>query len=181
MAAKKTTKKTAKKIPARKATVKKAGSTKAAASKGAAAKKPAKKSDLKTQPTAASVDAFINKVPNETRRRDAKAVLAMMQRVTGEKPKMWGPSIVGFGEHHYKYESGREGDMCMIGFSPRSSATVLYVMPGFEEQQPLLARLGKHKTGGSCLYVTKLEDVDAKVLEAIAAKAWAHMRKKHNA
>lgn len=145
------------------------------------AKKAAKKYELKTKPTAVSVEAFIEKVPNEVRRKDAKTLLALMKRVTGETPKMWGPSIIGFGRYHYKYESGHEGDMCMAGFSPRASALVVYLVPGFQKQEALLSRLGKHRHGKSCLYINRLEDVDMKVLERLVADSCAYMRKKYPA
>jgi Domain of unknown function (DU1801) len=99
-----------------------------------------------------------------------------MQSAAGEKPKMWGPSIIGFGSYHYKYESGREGDMPVIAFSPRKSATVLYGMIGFDEAAPLLAKLGKHRTGKGCLYIKNLADVDQHVLEALAVNSLAAKR-----
>lgn len=145
------------------------------------AKNPAKKSVIKTRPTAVSVDAFIEAVPNETRKKDAKTLLALMKKVTGEKPTMWGPSIIGFGSYHYKYESGREGDMCATGFSPRGSSLVLYILPGVAGYEPLLKKLGKHRHSVSCLYINKLADVDMKVLETLIADGWAHMRKKYPA
>jgi len=125
-----------------------------------------KKADLKTKPTAKSVTAFINTVENETRKRDAKTLLAMMKRITGEKPKMWGPTIIGFGTYHYVYETGREGDMLQVGFSPRKASMVLYVL-GSPNDAALLKKLGKHKHGKSCLYINKLEDVDLDVLEEL--------------
>ena len=135
-------------------------------------------SDNKTRPTGASVTAFVNAVENDTRRRDARTLLAMMKKVTGEKPKMWGPSIIGFGEYHYKYESGREGDMLNVGFSPRKANMALYVMGSIAEDDPLRDRLGKYKTGKSCLYINKLEDVDLAVLEKLVAKSYkATLRK----
>ena len=135
-------------------------------------------SENKTRPTGASVTAFIDAVENDTRRRDARTLLAMMKKVTGEKPKMWGPSIIGFGEYHYKYESGREGDMLNVGFSPRKANMALYVMGSIAEDDPLRDRLGKYKTGKSCLYVNKLEDVDLAVLEKLVAKSYkATLRK----
>ncbi|NWG71378.1 MAG: DUF1801 domain-containing protein [Parvularculaceae bacterium] len=146
-----------------------------------AAKSASEKSGAKTKPTAVSVEAFIDKVPNETRRKDAKTLLALMKKVTGEKPVMWGSSIIGFGRYHYKYDSGREGDMCMTGFSPRSTSLVVYVLPGFARFEGLLKKLGKHRHGGSCLYINRLEDVDLPVLEKIVADAYAHMRKKYPA
>jgi hypothetical protein len=151
--------------------------SKAATNKVASRKKaPAKKSAAnKTQPTASSVAAFIGRTPNAQRRADAERVLEIMTSMTGEKPVMWGPSIVGFGSYHYKYESGREGDMCRVGFSPRSSALVIYLIGGVAEKDALLARLGKHKLGRSCLYINKLSDVDESVLRALLAKSWAYM------
>lgn len=125
----------------------------------------------KTKPTRASVRAFVAGVANETRRQDATALVALMQRVSGVAPQMWGPSIIGFGSQHYRYASGREGDMPRIGFSPRTSSLVLYLGTG-PESAGRLARLGKHKTGVSCLYVNKLADVDLAVLEAMVADAW---------
>lgn len=130
------------------------------------------KAENKTKPTKESVSAFINGVENETRKRDAKTVLAMMKKITGEKPKMWGPSIIGFGEYHYKYESGREGDMLNVGFSPRKANLVLYVMGSIAEDDPLRSKLGKYKTGKACLYVNKLDDIDLAVLEKIIAKSY---------
>ena len=137
-----------------------------------ATKKAAKKADVKTRPTGVSVDKFIAAVENETRRRDAKTLLAMMKKVTGEKPKMWGPSIIGFGVYHYKYDSGREGDMCAVGFSPRKANMVLYVLGSLGADEPLLKKLGPHKHGKSCLYVGDLSKVDLGVLEKIAAKSY---------
>lgn len=131
-----------------------------------------KSADMKTAPTKASVTAFINAVENETRRRDAKTLLALMKKLTGDKPTMWGPSIIGFGEYHYKYESGREGDMLLVGFSPRKANMVLYVLGSLKDDDPLLGKLGKFKRGRSCLYVNKLEDVDMKVLEKVIKKSY---------
>ena len=133
-------------------------------------------SDNKTKPTKISVAAFIGKLTDKDRRTDAKTLVNMMQKATGEKPKMWGPSIVGFGSYHYKYESGREGDMPLIAFSPRKAATVLYNMTGFSDSEALRAKLGKHTTGKGCLYIKKLADVDQQVLEAMAVKSVAAMR-----
>jgi len=136
--------------------------------------------DNKTKPTELSVTAYIDALTDETKRADARALVKLMRSVTGEKPKMWGPSIVGFGNCHYVYESGRQGDMPLTGFSPRKAATVLYGMTGFSEAEALLAKLGKHTTGKGCLYVKKLADVDSKVLEALLLKSVAarkHRRK----
>ena len=135
----------------------------------------------KTRPTTASVTAFIDAVENEARKRDAKTLLDMMKKITGEKPKMWGPSIIGFGKYHYKYDSGREGDMLNVGFSPRKANLALYVMGSIAEDDPLRDKLGKYKTGKSCLYINKLEDVDLKVLERLVAKSYRTTRKKYGA
>lgn len=131
--------------------------------------------EIKTKPTAVTADAFIDAVDNPVRREDAKAVAALMGRVTGEAPQMWGPSIVGFGSYDYTYDSGHSGTMCRLGFSPRKAELVLYVLTGEAEQAAQLARLGKHKTGKSCLYIKKLADVDMAVLEEITRGALKHM------
>ena len=130
----------------------------------------------KTKPTKLSVAAFIDALADPARRADAKALVKLMQGAAGERPKMWGPSIIGFGSCHYKYESGREGDIPVIGFSPRKAATVLYGMLGFDESASLLAKLGKHTTGKGCLYIKKLADVDQHVLETLLDKALAAKR-----
>jgi len=131
--------------------------------------------ELKTKATKVSVADFIAAVPDPVRRADAEIACEMLARLTGEEPKMWGPSIIGFGSYRYTYDSGHSGEMCRIGFSPRKAELVLYVLTGKDEQVPLLARLGKHKTGKSCLYVKKLADVDMAVLEEITRTALAHM------
>ncbi|MBI5350392.1 MAG: DUF1801 domain-containing protein [Chloroflexi bacterium] len=133
--------------------------------------------ELKTKLNKASVEKFLNGIKDETKRKDAFAILKLMQKVTKEKPKMWGSSIVGFGSYHYKYASGREGDWMLIGFSPRVQRLTLYIMPGFERYDALLKKLGKHKTGKSCLYINALEDVDAKVLEKLIEESVKVMRK----
>jgi len=135
--------------------------------------------DNKTKPTKMSVAAFIAKLTDQTRRADAKTLVRLMQSAAGERPKMWGPSIVGFGSYHYRYESGREGDMPVIAFSPRKAATVLYNMTGFSDAEALHAKLGKHTTGGGCLYIKKLADVDQKVLEALVVKSIAAKRARY--
>lgn len=132
--------------------------------------------DNKTKLTNQSVGAFIDALTDESRRADAKLLARLMQRATGEKPKMWGPSIIGFGEYHYKYESGREGDMPLAGFSPRKAATVLYGVIGFSDADRLLAKLGKHTTGKGCLYIKKLSDIDPGVLEELIVKSVAAKR-----
>jgi hypothetical protein len=130
----------------------------------------------KTKPTSLSVPAFLDACTDEARRTDAKALAKLMQKVTGNEPAMWGPSIVGFDSYHYMYESGRQGDMPVVGFSPRKAANVLYGAIGFVGADALLAKLGKHTTGKGCLYIKKLADVDMKVLEALVEKAVAETR-----
>ena len=134
--------------------------------------------DNKTKPTKVSVPAYIDAIADEAKRKDAKALVKLMQSATGEKATMWGPSIIGFGSYHYTYESGREGDMPLAGFSPRKAATVLYGMTGFTESEALLAKLGKHTVGKGCLYIKKLTDVDEKVLEMLVVKSVAAKRAK---
>jgi hypothetical protein len=134
----------------------------------------------KTKPTKLSVTSFINAIPDESKRTDAKALLKLMQTAAGEKPQMWGPSIIGFGTYHYRYDSGREGDMPLIAFSPRKAATVLYGLAGSPDSKALLTKLGKHSTGKGCLYIKKLADVDQKVLEAMVVKSLAAMRARHS-
>lgn len=131
--------------------------------------------ELKTRATEVKVADFIAAVPDPVRLADAEIVCTMLQRLTGEEPRMWGPTIIGFGSYRYTYDSGHSGEMCRIGFSPRKAELVLYVLTGKPDQEPLLARLGKHKTGKSCLYVKKLADVDLTVLEEITRTAIAHM------
>jgi len=136
--------------------------------------------DNKTKPTKASVTVFINALTDQTRRTDAKALVKMMQDAAGEKPQMWGPSIIGFGSCHYRYESGREGDMPLIAFSPRKAATVLYNVTGSSDSKTLLAKLGKHTTGKGCLYIKKLADVDQEVLQTLIVKSLAALRARHS-
>jgi hypothetical protein len=138
-----------------------------------------KGSDMKTKPTVVSVDDFLAGVEPEGRQEDARTLSAMMARISGEPAVMWGPSIVGFGQYHYRYDSGREGDMCRIGFSPRKGALTLYAMVPYHDPSPLLASLGKHSTGKGCLYIKKLSDVDADVLEALVVEGWERMKVKH--
>jgi hypothetical protein len=127
--------------------------------------------ELKTKPTTESVTTFLNKVADKTRREDCFDVLEMMRDVTKEEPTMWGSSIVGFGRYRYKYESGREGEWPITGFSPRKGDLTLYIVPGFEIAPDLMKRLGKYKTGKSCLYIRKLADVDRKVLKQLIEKS----------
>src|SRR5436305_14802839 len=129
------------------------------------------KAENKTRPTKVSVASFIDAVPDPSRRGDAKVLVRLMQRITREKPKMWGPSLIGFGSYHYKYDSGREGDMPVIAFAPRKSATVLYGVAAAAASTPVLSKLGKHSSGKGCLYIKKLADVDAHILEALIVKS----------
>ena len=131
--------------------------------------------ELKTKPHDGDVEAFLESVENEGRRADAYEVLALMKSVTGEEPTMWGPSIVGFGSYHYRYESGREGDWFVTGFSPRERALTLYIMAGFSNDDELLSRLGKHSTGKSCLYIQRLSDIDLDVLEELVRASVEHV------
>lgn len=137
--------------------------------------------EIKTKATPVSVDQFIEAVEPPQRRDDARVIDAMLRRVTGEQPKMWGPTIVGYGQYHYRYDSGHEGDMCRLGFSPRKPQLVLYVLTGDDEEAALLAKLGKHSTGKSCLYIKKLADVDLGVLEQLTRHALAQMNAKYPA
>ena len=134
--------------------------------------------ELKTKPTTDSVSAFLKRVEDKGRRDDWLTVIAMMKDVTKEEPAMWGSSIVGFGRYHYKYESGREGEWMITGFSPRKADLTLYIMGGFEDFPDLMKRLGKHKTAKSCLYIKKLADVDLKVLKEIVKKSVKTMAEK---
>ncbi|MEK7439413.1 MAG: DUF1801 domain-containing protein [Chloroflexota bacterium] len=133
--------------------------------------------ELKTKLNKASVTKFLNGIKDETKRKDAFTISKIMQKVTKEKPKMWGSSIVGFGSYHYKGASGREGDWPLTGFSPRAQNLTLYIMPGFERYDALLKKLGKYKLGKSCLYINKLEDVDTSVLAKLIAQGVKEMRK----
>jgi hypothetical protein len=132
----------------------------------------------KTKPTKDSVSGFLKKVADKNRREDCFKVLKIMKDVTGEEPEMWGSSIVGFGRYHYKYESGREGDSPITGFSPRKGDLTLYIAMGFKPVSDLMARLGKHKTGKACLYIKKLDDVDLGVLKRIVEKSVKGMASK---
>ena len=134
----------------------------------------------KTKATTLSVTAYIDTLSDPTQRSDVKELVQLMQRASGEKPRLWGSSIVGFGTHHYKYDSGREGDMPLISFSPRKAALVLYSLLANEEAQSLLNKLGKHTTGKGCLYIKKLADVDRKVLETLIGNAVARHGVRHS-
>jgi hypothetical protein len=137
------------------------------------------KAELKTKATEVSVADFIAGVPDARRREEAAAIDAIHRRVTGQEPRLWGPSIIGYGSYDYKYDSGREGTMCRAGFSPRKAAMTVYLMGNYcnhqAEAEQLFARLGKHKTGKSCLYINKLADVDLAVLERLVELSWVCM------
>jgi len=135
--------------------------------------------EQKTRPTEISVESFLDKVADEKVRDDCSSLIKLMKKVTGSKPKMWGPSIVGFGSYHYKYESGHEGYSCLTGFSPRKGNISLYVMGATTEQSDLLKKLGKHKAGKGCLYVKKLGDIDTAVLEKLVEKSVSSLKKKY--
>lgn len=133
--------------------------------------------DAKTKPTKVSVKDFIEKVPDEQKRKDSYELLSMMESITGEKAVMWGPSIIGFGKYHYKYASGHEGDACLTGFSPRKAAISLYIMGAVSENQILLSRLGKYKKAVGCLYIKRLSDIDKKVLEQLIKESVDHLKR----
>lgn len=134
--------------------------------------------EIKTKPTAVNVKDFIAAVPDEQKRKDSLVLIDMMSKITKEKPKMWGPGIVGFGSYHYKYESGHEGDMCVTGFSPRKAAISVYILMGFNRSPELMKKLGKFKTGKSCLYVKKLADIDMKVLKELIEESVKYIKNK---
>jgi hypothetical protein len=131
--------------------------------------------ELKTKPSDASVEAYLNGLSDEQRRADCFTLLDLMAEVTGAEPTLWGGSIVGFGSYHYVYESGREGDWFLAGFAPRKQSLTLYIMAGFDGYEDLLGRLGKHKTGKSCLYVNRLEDVDLPTLRELVRRSVEHL------
>jgi hypothetical protein len=134
----------------------------------------------RTRPTKARVSDFLQTVDNPKRRADAQKVLAMMRRATGKRATMWGSSMIGFGKYRYKYESGREGEFMLTGLSPRKQNLVVYIMPGFRPFETQMKKLGKYKTGRSCLYINKLEDVNEKALEKLIADSVKLMRKRYN-
>jgi hypothetical protein len=133
--------------------------------------------ELKTKANEASVEDFLNNIPDEKKRKDAFEVLELMQTITKQPPKMWGDSIVGFGSYHYKYASGHEGDSCLTGFSPRKQNLTIYINGGFEQHDELMQQLGKYKTGKVCLYVKKLEDIKLPVLKKLIKASVAHLKK----
>jgi len=130
--------------------------------------------ELKTKKTEASVTKFLASIEDEKKRKDSRAVLKMMKEITGDKPKMWGTAMIGFGSYHYKYASGQEGDWFLTGFSPRKQALTLYIMSGFSKYDALLNKLGKFKTGKACLYIKKLEDVHLPTLEELIRRSVKH-------
>jgi Domain of unknown function (DU1801) len=123
--------------------------------------------EQKTKPTKLSVKSFVEKVAEAQVREDCQTLIRLMKKITGSEPKMWGPAIIGFGHYHYKYASGHEGDICMVGFSPRKQNISLYVLAGFPGQEKLLEKIGKHKAGKGCLYIKKMEDIDPDILEKL--------------
>ncbi len=137
--------------------------------------------EAKTKQTKASVAAFVKKIPASQKRTDTSALIDLMKAATKTEPRMWGSSIIGFGSYRYNYASGRGGDWPIIGLSPRAQNLTLYIMPGFEEFGDLLAKLGKHTTGKSCLYIKRLSDVDMPTLTKIVTKSIAKMKEKHAA
>jgi hypothetical protein len=135
---------------------------------------------LKTLPNKASALAFINSVDDEEKRKDAKVLLQMFKKITGQKPKMWGTSIIGYDMYHYKSErSAQEGDWPLVGFSPRKQNLTLYIMLGLADNAPLLKKLGKHKTSKGCLYIKRLSDVDQTVLAKLIEKSYKDAKKKY--
>ena len=136
-------------------------------------------SEPKTKPTEVSAESHIAAITNEEQRSDAQTLVALMRRVTGQEPMMWGPSIGGFGSYHYEYPSGHEGDSALAGFAVRGRELVVYIAPGFEGRDALLAKLGKHKTGKVCVYIRRLANVDLKVLETLVGRSVAEMKRRY--
>lgn len=133
----------------------------------------------KTKPTDQSVESFINALDDEQKRSDSYSLIDLMKDVTGCEPKMWGPSIIGFDQYHYKYESGREGDFLKVGFSPRKREFSIYLMCSFDKNEDLMQKLGKHRTGKSCLYVKKLKDIDMDVLRELVEESIHYVNEKY--
>ena len=131
--------------------------------------------ELKTKPNDQNVERFLNGITDEKKRQDCFTILELMKQITQTEPKMWGSSMVGFGSYHYKYESGREGDAFLTGFSPRKQNLTLYIMAGFDQYEELLKTLGKHKTGKSCLYIKRIEDIDLSTLKKLIEQSVKHM------
>ncbi len=132
----------------------------------------------KTRPTSVSVESFLDSFADDSKRADSRTLIDMMQALTGAEPAMWGPSIIGFGSYHYRYDSGREGDSPIVGFSPRKATLVVYIVPGFNDADALLKKLGKHTTGKSCLYIRRLADIDLSVLRTLVKGSIAAVRAK---
>lgn len=135
--------------------------------------------ELKTHPNDQSVEDFIDQVEPEWKRDDARELLKLIAEISGEKPVMWGDSIVGFGNYHYKYKSGREGDWFLAGFSPRKTSTTIYMMGGFEGQEDDLKKLGKHKASVGCLYIKKLSDIDIEILKKMTKRSIETLKKRY--
>ena len=135
--------------------------------------------ELKTQKNNASVTEFLNGVESENRKQDSFVTLDIIKKITNSEPSMWGASIVGFGSYHYKYASGREGDWFVVGFSPGKQNLTIYIMSGFSKYDEIMSRLGKFKTGKSCLYINKLEDIDLHVLEELIVASVNYMKTKY--
>lgn len=166
--------------PAKKTVTKKAPAKKTAAKKAPAKQPtPKKKYEAKTQPTRASVAAYIAAIADPQRRQDCQALVELMSAITGKPAVMWGPSIVGFDAYHYKYDSGHEGDCCLLGFSSRKADLTIYLMSGFDGAEALLAKLGRHRTSKACLYVKRLADIDPGVLEKLLRQSAADTRKRY--
>jgi hypothetical protein len=136
-------------------------------------------SNPKTKPTNLSVSKYIKEITNSSRKVDARIILTLMKKITGKKPILWGESIIGFGQYHYKYTSGREGDWPITGFSVRKSNLVIYIMPGFTLFNELMSKLGKYNTGSSCLYIKKLVDIDLSILEKLICASVKEMKKRY--
>jgi Domain of unknown function (DU1801) len=136
--------------------------------------------ELKTKKNNASVTDFLDSVRDEQKRRDSFEILNLMKEISGEEPKMWGSSIIGFGQYHYKYQSGREGDWMKTGFSPRKQNLTIYAMCDVNKYSTLLAKLGKHKTGKGCLYINKLDDVNPDVLKELVTETFVYMSNKYD-
>jgi len=135
--------------------------------------------EAKTKPTEIAVADFLKNVSDDQIREDCRSIIRLMESITGDKPKMWGPAIIGFGKYHYQYDSGRSGEICLAGFSPRKANITLYVLAGFPGQDELLQGLGKYKTGKSCLYIKKLSDVDIDVLGSLIKHSVNFLKDKH--
>lgn len=136
--------------------------------------------ELKTQPSEQDIDTFLAAVEDEKRREDCRAVVALMAEVTGEAPRLWSGGMIGFGSYHYVYDSGREGDWFLTGVSPRKQSLTIYILPGHERYPELMARLGRCRTGKSCIYVNKLEDIDTTVLRELVERSVRHLRETYD-